>query len=148
MTTLHPDAKRSSAEGGFALVAVLLVLAIIGILSAEFAYSMRLEARAALTYKESVLGLHLAEAGVQNALRELVGQGSRAAMAEDGQLTFYTTGNITAPISQPLASRPEGASGRRAEAPDRRHLRASVRLGGDAVSASCISSWPIESGAR
>jgi general secretion pathway protein K len=110
MTTLHPDAKRSSAEGGFALVAVLLVLAIIGILSAEFAYSMRLEARAALTYKESVLGLHLAEAGVQNALRELVGQGSRAAMAEDGQLTFYTTGNITAPISQPLASRPEGAS--------------------------------------
>jgi type II secretory pathway component PulK len=148
MTTLHPDAKRSSAEGGFALVAVLLVLAIIGILSAEFAYSMRLEARAALTYKESVLGLHLAEAGVQNALRELVGQGSRAAMAEDGQLTFYTTGNITAPDatpgpgarraglpddsrssrSQPPPSRPDGASARRAEALDEPRHRANAAV--------------------
>ncbi len=97
MTAPRPVAKTPSAEGGFALVAVLLVLAIIGILGAEFAYSMRLEARAALTYKESVLGLHLAEAGVQNALRELVGQGPRAAMAEDGQLTFYTTGNVAVP---------------------------------------------------
>lgn len=94
MTGRRPAAKAPAAEGGFALVAVLLVLAIVGILGAEFAYSMRLEARAALTYKESVLGLHLAEAAVQNAVRELVGQGSRAALAEDGLLTFYTTGNV------------------------------------------------------
>jgi len=97
MTPRRPAAATPPAEGGFALVAVLLVMTIIGILGAEFAYSMRLEARAALTYKESVLGLHLAEAGVQNALRELVGQGPRVALAEDGQLTFYTTGNIAVP---------------------------------------------------
>jgi general secretion pathway protein K len=97
MTARSPDAKAPPAEGGFALVAVLLVLTIVGILGAEFAYSMRLEARAALTYKESVLGLHLAEAAVQSAVRELVGQGSRAALAEDGLLTFYTTGNVAVP---------------------------------------------------
>ncbi len=97
MTSRRPTTKRPSAEGGFALVAVLLVLAIVGVLGAEFAYSMRLEARAALTFKESVLGLHVAEAGVQNAMRELVGQGPRAVMAEDGQLTFYTTGNVAVP---------------------------------------------------
>jgi hypothetical protein len=54
----------------------------------------------------------------------------------------------TAPIIQSLASRPEGASARRAEARDGQCHRASVRRGGDAVSASCISSWPTESGAR
>jgi general secretion pathway protein K len=97
MTAPRLVAKASPREEGFALVAVLLVLAIVGMLGAEFAYSMRLEARAALTYKESVLGLHLAEAAVQSAVRELVGQGSRAALAEDGQLTFYTTGNIAVP---------------------------------------------------
>ena len=50
MTAPCPVAKKPSSEGGFALVAVLLVLAIIGNIGAEFAYSMRLEARAALTY--------------------------------------------------------------------------------------------------
>ena len=89
--------KPAAGEGGFALVAVLLVLAMVGVLGTEFAYSMRLEARAALTYKESVLGQHLAEAGMQSAIRELVGQGSRATMAEDQQLTFYTTGNVAVP---------------------------------------------------
>ncbi|MGH2670512.1 MAG: general secretion pathway protein GspK, partial [bacterium] len=34
---------------------------------------------------------------VQNAVRELVGQGPRAALAEDGLLTFYTTGNVAVP---------------------------------------------------
>ena len=54
----------------------------------------------------------------------------------------------TAPIIQPLASRPEGASARRAGARDGQRRPASVRRSGDAISASCISSWPTESGAR
>jgi general secretion pathway protein K len=82
--------RPAATEGGFAMVAVLLVLALIGLLGAEFAYSMRLEARAARNYKETLAASHLAEAGLENAIREIVGQGTIAAEAEDGLLTFYT----------------------------------------------------------
>jgi general secretion pathway protein K len=97
MTKDRSAPTAPSGEGGFALVAVLLVLALIGILGAEFAYSMRLEARAALTYKEGIIGTHLAEAAVQSALRELVGQGTLVAPGEDGLLTFYTAAGIAVP---------------------------------------------------
>jgi general secretion pathway protein K len=59
-------------ERGFALVAVLLVLAFVGVIGAEFAYSMRLEATAARVYKETLIATHLAEAGIEQAKRELV----------------------------------------------------------------------------
>ena len=53
-----------SRHRGFALIAVLLVLAMIGILGAEFAYSMRLEATSVRAYKDTLTGAHLAEAAV------------------------------------------------------------------------------------
>jgi type II secretory pathway component PulK len=61
-----------AAERGFALLAVLLVLALLGVVGAEFAYSMRLEASAVRALKESVAGAHLAEAGIHQAVRELL----------------------------------------------------------------------------
>jgi general secretion pathway protein K len=97
MTARRAAPTAPPGEGGFALVAVLLVLALIGILGAEFAYSMRLEARAALAFKEGIVGMHLAEAAVQSALRELVGQGTLVAPGEDGLLTFYTSAGIAVP---------------------------------------------------
>jgi general secretion pathway protein K len=60
-------------QRGFALVAVLLVLAFVGVIGAEFSYSMRLEATAARVYKETLIATHLAEAGIAQAIRELVG---------------------------------------------------------------------------
>jgi general secretion pathway protein K len=74
------------------MIAVLLVLALIGLLGAEFAFSMRLEARAARNYKDALTAGHLAQAAVENAIREIVGQGTIAVEAEDGLLTFYTRG--------------------------------------------------------
>ena len=58
-----------SDRRGFALIAVLLVLAVVGVIGAEFAYSMRLEATSVRTYKDMLTAAHLAEAGV-----ELVGE--------------------------------------------------------------------------
>ena len=52
--------RAPSSQRGFALVAVLLVLAFVGIIGAEFAYSMRLEATAARVYKENLIAGHLA----------------------------------------------------------------------------------------
>ena len=64
--------SRARSERGFALVAVLLVLAFMGIIGAEFAFSMRLEATAARVYKENIIAGHLAEAGLEQAIREIV----------------------------------------------------------------------------
>lgn len=89
-------------ERGFALVAVLLVLAVVGSLGAEFAYSTRLEATAVRTWKENIIAGHLAEAAVDAAVREIVAaqaagaQDVVVAMDEDGLLTFYTRANPTA----------------------------------------------------
>ena len=63
--------RAPSSQRGFALVAVLLVLAFVGIIGAEFAYSMRLEATAARVYKENLIAGHLAEAGLEQAIREI-----------------------------------------------------------------------------
>ena len=77
------------SERGFALVAVLLVLGMLGIIGAEFAYSMRLEASAMRSWRDNMSAAHLAEAGVEQALRELSGEGYYASLGFDGLLTFF-----------------------------------------------------------
>jgi general secretion pathway protein K len=84
-----PLAPRSG-ERGFALTAVLLVLALLGVVAAEFVFSMRLEAGAVRAYKESVTATHLAEAGVAQAMREVAADAAWVVLTEDGELTFYT----------------------------------------------------------
>lgn len=75
---------------GFALIAVLLVLAIVGVIGAEFAYSMRLEATSVRTYKDMLIAAHLAEAAVEQAVREIAGDVAFAVTDDDGNLTFYS----------------------------------------------------------
>lgn len=74
---------------GFALVTVLLVLAILSVIGAEFALSMRLEASMVRAYKDAVVAEHLAEAGVEAAIREILSDASFVSYADDGLLTFY-----------------------------------------------------------
>jgi general secretion pathway protein K len=70
-------------QRGFALVAVLLVLAFVAVIGAEFAYSMRLEATAARVYKETLIATHLAEAGLEQAIRELVADFATVGLGDD-----------------------------------------------------------------
>ena len=67
---------------GFALLAVLLVMAVVGVLGAEFAYSMRLEASAVRAYRDTLVAAHLAEAGVEQAVREMLGAGAFVTVAD------------------------------------------------------------------
>jgi general secretion pathway protein K len=76
-------------ERGFALVAVILILALLGILVGEFAFSMRLEAIMARAFRDQVLAVHLAEAAVQQAVQEILGGSSLAAVNQEGELRFY-----------------------------------------------------------
>ena len=89
-------------EGGFALIAVLLVLAFVAVIGAEFAYSMRLEASAARMYKETLIATHLAEAGIEQATRELVAEFAYVSLGDekdpgndpDCPLVFYTSAKV------------------------------------------------------
>jgi general secretion pathway protein K len=75
-------------QRGFALLAVMLVMALLGIVITEFAFSMRLEASMVRSYKESVLGGYLAEAAIQQAFLEVLGPGDIHALDEKGDLIF------------------------------------------------------------
>ena len=78
-------------QRGFALLAVMLVLSLLGVVVTEFAFSMRLEASMIRSYKERVLAGYLAEAAVQQAMREVLGPGDVHALDDNGDLVFYGT---------------------------------------------------------
>jgi len=98
----RPPSSTMRGERGFALVAVLLVLAFVAIIGAEFAYSMRLEATAARAYKETLIAGHLADAGLQQAIREIVadysyvgvGDDKEAELDKDCPLVFYNSARL------------------------------------------------------
>jgi general secretion pathway protein K len=79
----RPRLDGAGDQRGFALVAVLLVLAFVAVIGAEFAYSMRLEATAARVYKETLIATHLAEAGLEQAVRELVAEFAFVGLGDD-----------------------------------------------------------------
>ncbi|HKQ64222.1 MAG TPA: hypothetical protein VJZ73_04405 [Methylomirabilota bacterium] len=77
-------------ERGFALLIVLLVLALVAVVGAEFSYSMRLEASAVRAYKNGIIGGHLAETALEQAIREIVADAPLVVEEDDGLLSFYT----------------------------------------------------------
>jgi general secretion pathway protein K len=83
-------------ERGFALLSVMLVLALLAVVVTEFAVSTRLESSMIRSYKDGVLAVHLAEAGVQQALREVLGPGTIVALDDDGSLSFYRAPDASA----------------------------------------------------
>jgi type II secretory pathway component PulK len=76
-------------ERGFALLAVTLVLALMVVVVSEFAFSMRLQAAMVRSFKDAVLARHLAEAGLQQAIREVLSDAAVHGLNEDGQVVFY-----------------------------------------------------------
>src|SRR5256712_2131500 len=84
-------------ERGFALLLVLLVLALVAVVSAEFAYSMRLEAAAVRAYKNGIIGNPLAEAALAQAVREIVSDAAYVVEEADGLLTFCTADRAPLP---------------------------------------------------
>jgi general secretion pathway protein K len=92
---MRPAIRRD--ERGFALLAVLLVLAIIGVLGAEFAYVTRLEASAVRAYKDGIVANHLAEAAVAQAIRELAQEWTVVLADDEGDLTFINRERVALP---------------------------------------------------
>jgi general secretion pathway protein K len=78
-----------TTERGFVLLAVLLVLTLLAVVVTELAFSARLEASMVRSYRDGVVARHLAEAGVQQAIREIMTPAQVAALDEAGQVIFY-----------------------------------------------------------
>ena len=76
-------------QGGFALLAVTLVLALMAVMATELAFSMRLEAAMVRTYRDVLMARRLAEAGIQQAIREILSDSTVHGLDEDGQLVFF-----------------------------------------------------------
>ena len=76
-------------QRGFALLTVLLALALLAVVVTEFAHSARLEASMVRSYRDGVVAAHLAEAGVQQAIREIMSPSQVSALDESGQVVFY-----------------------------------------------------------
>jgi len=90
-------------ERGFALMVVMLVMTLLAIIVTELAMSMRLEASMVRSYKDVTLATHLAEAAVQQAMREILGPGRIPGSApigldEDGTLSFYRNVGVGASV--------------------------------------------------
>jgi len=94
-------------QRGFALLAVTLVLALLGVVVTEFAFSMRLEAAMVRSYKNGLLARHLAEAGLHQGIREVLNESAVQGLDEDGQVTFYQalSGGAGTPKKLPELSR-------------------------------------------
>ena len=76
-------------DRGFVLIAVLLALTLLAVIVTELAFSARLEASMVRSYRDGVLARHLAEAAVQQAIREIATPAQVAGLDEAGQLVFY-----------------------------------------------------------
>ncbi len=85
-------------ERGFALLSVMLVLTLLSVIVIEFAVEARLEAAMVRSYRDGLLAAHLAEAGVQQAIREILGPGTIVALDDDGTLSFYAANAAIAPV--------------------------------------------------
>jgi general secretion pathway protein K len=84
------------AERGFALLAVILVLSLLAVVVTEFGLSMRLEASMVRSYRAGVLATYLAEAGVHQAITEVLSQAEISAVDGNGLLAFYRAGSAPA----------------------------------------------------
>ena len=85
----RPTWARPGDQQGFALIAVTLVLALLGVVVTELAFSMRLETAMVRSYRDGILARQLAEAGIQQAIREILSDANIHGLGEDGQVVFY-----------------------------------------------------------
>jgi general secretion pathway protein K len=88
-------------ERGFALLAVIMVVALLSVVVTEFAFSMRLEASMVRAYRDTVLGRNLAEAGIQQAIREILTDANIHGLDESGQVLFFAV-PAGATVAKPL----------------------------------------------
>jgi general secretion pathway protein K len=67
------------------------------VIGLEFSHSMRMEALAVRTFKETTIARHLADAAVALAAREIFADYGYVGLGEDGEVTFFTRTGLPFP---------------------------------------------------
>ncbi|HEY7140503.1 MAG TPA: hypothetical protein VIE44_10415 [Methylomirabilota bacterium] len=93
---------RRRGDAGVALIVVLLVLALLLTIVAEFAQAMRLEAVAATNFRSALAETWLAEAGYQRALAEILPDALAHELDAGGALVFRRARLGTLPVTERL----------------------------------------------
>jgi general secretion pathway protein K len=83
--------RRGRGDAGVALIVVLLILAMLLAIVAEFTQAMRLEAMAATNFRSALAETWLAEAGYQRALAEILPDALAHELDAGGALVFRRT---------------------------------------------------------
>lgn len=91
MTDGRPAMRIRGGARGIALVVVLLVLSVLLAVVGEFAQAMRLEATTTLNFRAALAASHLAEAGYQRAVAEILPEALAQHLDEQGLLVFRRT---------------------------------------------------------
>lgn len=79
---------QAAGERGFSLVLVLFVTAILMVISAEFAYNMRVESFSARNFKDEAKAYGLALAGLNMGIGEIAGKTDIVAIDSSGRTAF------------------------------------------------------------
>ena len=85
---------KNSSNKGVALILVVSVLAVAGIMAVSFAFTMRLELKAAANFIEATAASYLAEAGVSYAQAVLKEDDSDIDSFEDKWYTLFSGGDV------------------------------------------------------
>jgi general secretion pathway protein K len=93
---------RGTSDSGVALIIVLLLLALLLAIVAEFAQAMRLEAVAATNFRTALSERWLAEAGYQRAVAEILPDALSHELDVSGALVFRRTRLGTPPVPSRL----------------------------------------------
>ncbi len=82
--------KVIGSESGFSMILVLMVVALLMIIAAEFMYSVRVESGSTRNFKDEVSAHGLALAGINMAIAEILGEYDIVGLDATGRLAFYS----------------------------------------------------------
>lgn len=87
--SLPENNRTPTRQHGIALLLVLFIVGLLTIISAEFAFTTRMEMTSAMNYKEDIQGSYYALAGFQYALTEIISNYDSNYLNSDGQVGFF-----------------------------------------------------------
>lgn len=89
--------EATGSENGFSMILVLLIVALLMIIAAEFMYTIRVESGSTRNFKDEVTAHALAVAGINKAVAEILGDYDIVGVDGDGSLVFYKKDSGLAP---------------------------------------------------
>lgn len=103
-----PLREAIGSESGFSMILVLVIMALLMIIAAEFMYTVRVESGSTRNFKDGASAHGLAMAGINMAMAEILGDYDIVGLDENGALAFYRKESGLTPHQRPDTQFPLG----------------------------------------